>query len=298
MRINDFYDFARGIYSIELLEKTELLILELLEWNIRTVTPVQFLEFFLVRGVVFGTDNSSLRAIDERLLRYVRKYATFFTDLVLQEYSFNRFDSLIVACAAIAAARKIVGLSAPWNEELTELTTVTWEQLSECYKELVQFYKSSSGNTSFKDQKLSNFNSSSIFPNKRSNDLIDDNEPCEKELLRSANREKMLMEDDSSTVDNSLCLEDTPLNFNGDYAQGGTMIVSYYSNDMLLESTMRADMSNIPNNPSRLQDSLRVLVNQPIDFQSASSNGSRGTSEVGQEYYIQMQKKPQRGSLV
>ena len=129
------------MYPIELIHKTELLVLEILGWKTRTVTPPQFIEAFLMRGVVFSSDTSADKSADVKVVRQVRKYSEFFADLALQDLSFNRFSSHIVACACLAGARKIVGLVSFWNDELTELTGAAWEEVSVCFEELYHYFE-------------------------------------------------------------------------------------------------------------------------------------------------------------
>mgnify|MGYP003879797029 FL=1 len=209
--MKDIYEFGRGIYPMELLEKTELMILEVLDWKLRSVTPPQFLELFLAKGVVFSTDSSLIRAIDGKLLRYIRKYAEFFADLALQEYSFNRFDSHTVACACIAASRKFVGLRPSWNDQLTELTTATWEQISTCFSEILQVYQNTFPESAEKNKKQLDAAHPEIasLSSESKSDLSDKKMNIEYEALLQQSHGQMNIESES-TVDNSVYLAETP----------------------------------------------------------------------------------------
>jgi Cyclin, C-terminal domain len=134
--LKEVHEFCRGTYTLELFRKTEMLVLEMLEWDLKTITPYQFTQFYLAKGCAFASDNSMIRDIDAKLLRYLRKYAEFFVDLSLQDYEFIKYESHIVACASIAGARKAVGLLPVWNDELTELTETTFDELESCFEEL------------------------------------------------------------------------------------------------------------------------------------------------------------------
>jgi hypothetical protein len=134
--LKEVHDFCRGTYSVDLFKKSELLILELLDWNLKSITPYQFSQFYLSNGCTFSSDKSLIRDIDAKLLRYLRKYAEFFVDLSLQDYEFIKYNSHIVACASIAGARKATGLVPIWNDELIELTHTTWEEIESCFKSL------------------------------------------------------------------------------------------------------------------------------------------------------------------
>lgn len=132
----EVFEFCRGTYSLELFRKSELLILELLGWELKTITAIQFVHFYLSKGCTFSTDKCYIREIDAKLLRYLRKYAEFFVDLSLQDYEFVEFNAHIVACASIAGARKAVGLLPLWNEELEELTQTSWDEIDKCFRAL------------------------------------------------------------------------------------------------------------------------------------------------------------------
>jgi hypothetical protein len=63
--------------------------LKTLEWNIKTVTPFEFIQFFLSQGIIFNSDalpvkSGELRAPNEKVACYIRKYSEFFADLCLQ----------------------------------------------------------------------------------------------------------------------------------------------------------------------------------------------------------------------
>lgn len=132
----DFVEFCKGVYPVELFKKTETLILETLDWNIKTVTPFQFIQFYLSKGCVFSTDRSMIRNIDSKLLRYLRKYSEFFNDISLRNYDFNAYNSNLIACSAICGARKAVGLHPIWSPEMQELTDVSWRDIESCYNTL------------------------------------------------------------------------------------------------------------------------------------------------------------------
>ena len=70
-------------------------------------------------------------------MRYLRKYAEFFVDFVLCKItSSSNYKSHILACAAIAGARKAVGLDPLWPEEMVELAETEWEDIEDCFDSL------------------------------------------------------------------------------------------------------------------------------------------------------------------
>lgn len=210
---------------MDLLERTEMMVLDALEWKIRTITPLQFIEFFLVRGVIFSSDSSSTRAIDKKALRSVRKYAEFFADLALQDYSFNRFDSHTVACACIAAARRSLGIQSYWNNQLTELTTSTWEKITSCFNELIRTYQAAFPDPIEKRSKRQHepYDPESIdLSSVSKSDSGDKKMSIENDGYNFSGNHQMSIEYES-TVDNSLYLQETPYKLqNESFSYGNT----------------------------------------------------------------------------
>jgi len=135
------YELCHGTYSIDLFKKTEMFIFDLLGWNLKTITPLQFAHFYLSKGCAFGVDHSVVREIDIKLLRYLRKYTDFFIDLSYQDYKLNTYPAHIVACAAVAGARKAVGLLPVWNSEMEELTEASWCEIEPCFNTLYKLFE-------------------------------------------------------------------------------------------------------------------------------------------------------------
>lgn len=244
LRMKDIYDFTKGVYPLELLEKTELLVLELLQWNIRTVTPPQFLELFLERGIAFSTDNSAKINIGESLLRYMRKAAKFIINATLSIYSFNRFDSHIVACAGIAVVRKFAGLTQVWNEQLTELTTATWEQIEVCFKELMQVCQTSCPQIARKF--FQSVSSCKIQPG-ASNCFKMEDMLIEEERIQRFNSQKMLIEEESEVIDKSAENLQFQLNFY-DNGQNSAHQGAHFGHDMLIETLSQKELAYSNNN--------------------------------------------------
>lgn len=73
-------------------------------------------------------------------LKYVRKYADFFAELCLQEYTFQQYLPSVMAAAVVAAARRAVKIDPIWNPELEGLTTYNERQIFKAYKHLYNYY--------------------------------------------------------------------------------------------------------------------------------------------------------------
>ena len=129
----EIYELCKGTYPMDYFKQAEKLVFDTLNWQLKTITPYHFVQFYLSKGCAFSTDQTFIRNMDVKLLRYLRKYAEFFIDLSLKDYHFVSYKSSINACAAIAAARKAVGLFPLWTSELEELTEISWREIEACY---------------------------------------------------------------------------------------------------------------------------------------------------------------------
>jgi len=135
------YELCHGTYTIDLFKKTEMFIFQMLDWNLKTITPLQFAHFYLSKGCAFAVDHSVVREVDIKLLRYLRKYAEFFIDLSYHDYTLNTYPAHVLACAAVAGARKAVGLLPVWNYEMEELTEASWFEVEPCFKVLYKSFE-------------------------------------------------------------------------------------------------------------------------------------------------------------
>ena len=82
--IQDFQRVSRFMYRYEIVKQAEILVLKILDWNLKIVTPLHFIMLFLAQGVVFKGDTIDGREISPNDIVIVRKYALFFNDLCLQ----------------------------------------------------------------------------------------------------------------------------------------------------------------------------------------------------------------------
>jgi len=142
------YYCCKNIYTPQIICKTEVLLLNKLNWELMLLTPRHFLEFFLGRGassIYPETDilNGSAIAFDKHFLvqRYLRKYSEFFIDLCLQDYNFSSYLPSIVASSAIATARRQLQLIPPWPKHLKKVTGYKLAELSPCVDHIWSVYQ-------------------------------------------------------------------------------------------------------------------------------------------------------------
>lgn len=100
----------------------ELQVLRHLGWRLRAIPPLHVMGYYLAKGVTFENDSWQGRALIEKIPRYVKKYAEFFCNLTLQEYSFQRYLPTELAAAVLLASRVALQLEPRWRPELVRLT--------------------------------------------------------------------------------------------------------------------------------------------------------------------------------
>lgn len=71
------------------------------------------------------------------------KFAEFFTEMCLQEYSFLQYDAFTLACGIVMAARKIVKVEQKWPNELFLMSTLKKKetQIKRCMVHIFEFYE-------------------------------------------------------------------------------------------------------------------------------------------------------------
>lgn len=100
----------------------ELEVLRYLGWRLRAIPPLHFIGYFLSKGATFEDDMWQGRALIEKIPKYVRKYAEFFCNLTLQEYTFQQYLPSKLAAAILLASRVALQLQPGWRPELARLT--------------------------------------------------------------------------------------------------------------------------------------------------------------------------------
>lgn len=100
----------------------ELEVLRHLGWRLRAVPPIHIIGYFLAKGTTFQDDTWQNRDLIEKIPKYVKKYADFFCNLTLQEYSFQKYLPSVLAAAILMASRVALQLKPRWRPELVRLT--------------------------------------------------------------------------------------------------------------------------------------------------------------------------------
>lgn len=142
--LHELNECSNNAYTVDALKEMEVSVLRHLNWCLALITPIHFLHFYQARGIVFQNDLFEGGPTNARpALKYVKKYADFFAELCLQEYSFQQYLPSVMAAAVVAAARRAVKIDPIWNTELEGLTTYNERHIYKAYKHLYTYYTES-----------------------------------------------------------------------------------------------------------------------------------------------------------
>lgn len=119
----------------------ELEVLRYLGWRLRATPPIHVVGYFLQKGATFVDDTWQDRALIEKIPKYVKKYADFFCNLTLQEYSFQQYLPTHLGAAILYASRVALQLEPRWRPELTRLTGYEENQLLDCFQHVWSYYE-------------------------------------------------------------------------------------------------------------------------------------------------------------
>ena len=119
----------------------ELEVLRHLGWRLRAIPPLHAVGYFLSKGATFQDDSWQGRALIEKIPRYVKKYAEFFCNLTLQEYSFQQYLPTHLAAAIILASRVALQLEPRWRPELARLTGYDELEIIDVFQRVWSYYE-------------------------------------------------------------------------------------------------------------------------------------------------------------
>lgn len=119
----------------------ECTVLGYLNWKLRAITPLHVVGYFLSVGVTFTNDSWQERGLIEKIPKYVKKYAEFFCNLCLQDYSFQQYAPTQLAAAIILSSRVALQLKPKWRVELTELTGHSEASIQPLFNHVYKYYE-------------------------------------------------------------------------------------------------------------------------------------------------------------
>mmetsp|Transcript_30431 Transcript_30431/g.56193 ORF Transcript_30431/g.56193 Transcript_30431/m.56193 type:complete len:322 (+) Transcript_30431:191-1156(+) len=119
----------------------EVEVLRHLGWKLRAIPPLHVIGYFLAKGVVFDDDTWQGRALIDKIPKYIKKYADFFCNLTLQEYSFQQYLPTHLAAAILLASRVALQITPRWRPELQLLTGYDEAEITPAFKHVWSYYE-------------------------------------------------------------------------------------------------------------------------------------------------------------
>lgn len=140
--IENLLDFFREKMGyIKDISKYEIQIMGHLNWDLRCVTPIEFVDLFKSQGVFFCSDNISSLIAAEPLSERLDNILEYVSSSCLKTYELMKTDPLVLAAGMLAVARKLLGLRNMWNEPLELLTSVEKRQAEKCARLILKCCK-------------------------------------------------------------------------------------------------------------------------------------------------------------
>ena len=121
----------------------ELRALQVLGWRLRVATPISYAHAYRERGI-FGAGDAtdaegSLLLPEEQMQAW--KYVEFFCDLATQRGMCNEHGVAIAAGASVAAARRLIGVEAPWPLRLEQRFRHRFQDIEPCMRAMLQAFR-------------------------------------------------------------------------------------------------------------------------------------------------------------
>lgn len=119
----------------------ELQVLKHLGWRLRAFPAIHVVGYFLSKGTCFEDDCWQSRTLIDKIPKYVKKYAEFFCNLTLQEYSFQQYLPTQLGAAIILASRMALQLEPQWRPELVRLTGCQEADIAPIFHHIWNYYE-------------------------------------------------------------------------------------------------------------------------------------------------------------
>mmetsp|Transcript_1661 Transcript_1661/g.3465 ORF Transcript_1661/g.3465 Transcript_1661/m.3465 type:complete len:327 (-) Transcript_1661:370-1350(-) len=116
-------------------------VLRYLNWQLRAIPPIHIVGYFLSKGVTFCDDTWQGRSLIEKIPKYVKKYADFFCNLTLQEYSFHQYLPSLMGAAVVLASRVALNIEPRWRPELVKLTGYNEVEITDAFHHVWSYYE-------------------------------------------------------------------------------------------------------------------------------------------------------------
>jgi len=134
----DLNECSNDAYNQELIQQMELIVLQKLDWHLKTSTVMHFVKCYnSLNGGVFEGDMCNGRPLNDKIIFRMRKYSDFFADLTVPDYDYVQYPQSHLAAACIVAARNSLRITPEWPSELQSMTGITSTEFKECASRLM-----------------------------------------------------------------------------------------------------------------------------------------------------------------
>mmetsp|Transcript_65803 Transcript_65803/g.208264 ORF Transcript_65803/g.208264 Transcript_65803/m.208264 type:complete len:312 (+) Transcript_65803:414-1349(+) len=134
---------SNNLYTIELIRKMEMAVLNELGWGMTCVTPAHFLETFLALtcGATSRSDIVGGGAWQPKTVEILQRYSAFFVTICLLDMDMTtEFPPSMVAAAVIAASRWQLQIQPLWTPSLQAATGFSEQDIGPCLSKVVGLY--------------------------------------------------------------------------------------------------------------------------------------------------------------
>eukprot|EP01084_Bolivina_argentea_P150650 263063_1 len=121
-------------YNADVFHSSERKILNALDFRLKVVLPIDFIEYFIYqKGIVFDDDSKD---------KDLHKFCVFFLYIASLSYSFWKYKPSVMAMAVICAARRAMKITPYFNRKLLDICGHEVKDVDECFVRLWSKYES------------------------------------------------------------------------------------------------------------------------------------------------------------
>eukprot|EP00485_Elphidium_margaritaceum_P013222 CAMPEP_0202686108 /NCGR_PEP_ID=MMETSP1385-20130828/1908_1 /ASSEMBLY_ACC=CAM_ASM_000861 /TAXON_ID=933848 /ORGANISM="Elphidium margaritaceum" /LENGTH=468 /DNA_ID=CAMNT_0049340623 /DNA_START=211 /DNA_END=1617 /DNA_ORIENTATION=+ len=123
-------------YTPHQLKSMEIRICELLAFQLKIVLPLDFIEYYIDEGCVFADDmlgHMTNLHLNAQSNVYMKKYVTFFLDIISQNYCFWQFLPSILGMAVIIASRRALKIEPYFSRKLVAVCKYEPTEILRCF---------------------------------------------------------------------------------------------------------------------------------------------------------------------
>lgn len=171
LSIQEIFHFFKSEFTVKEICNCERIIFKALECSIDLQTPLEFLMYFLCRGMLNSeivTTNHFSNRLEQNIERF-EKLATTYIDLCLLDYELYQFSAMTVATGALIVAKMRLNMSDIHTDRLRAFPGFNQDETEECVERIIQIGKFYGGNLIVDILKEKSYNSFEPFTEKSNN---------------------------------------------------------------------------------------------------------------------------------